>query len=155
MIEERVGDIFEQPDLTHIAHQCNLFHTMGSGIAKTIKEKFPEAYEADKRTKFADRQKLGTCSGLFTTKPAIINLYCQDGIGGQDRQTNYAAMGACFLLVEKELSLRASVEPVKLGIPYKIGCGLGNGNWDVVYALIEAAFKKAQFTTVICRKSGY
>ena len=45
-----------------IIHGCNCFCTMGAGIAKTIKQKFPEAYEADLKTEKGDKAKLGTIS---------------------------------------------------------------------------------------------
>ena len=35
---------------------------MGKGIAKTIKTRFPEAYQADLKTNKGDREKLGTIS---------------------------------------------------------------------------------------------
>ncbi len=171
MIEERRGDIFEQADLTHIAHQVNLFHTFGSGIAKEIKERFPYAYEADCATRHGDRQKLGLYKMAYhkddiwnwvpgfkpvTTKfPVIINVYSQDGIGGQDRQTNYAAMGAALLQLERELQAMASMgNASKLGIPHNIGCGLANGEWTVVRPIIESAFAKSPITVVVCRKPG-
>ena len=40
-----------------IIHGCNCFCTMGAGIAKTIKDIFPEAYKADLNTKKGDRSK--------------------------------------------------------------------------------------------------
>ena len=45
-----------------IVHGCNCQCTMGAGIAKAIKEAFPEALEADKGTTKGDRNKLGTLS---------------------------------------------------------------------------------------------
>ena len=51
-----------------IIHGCNCLHTMGAGIAKYIKQDFPEAFQADKKTKYADKQKLGTFS------EAILNV---------------------------------------------------------------------------------
>ena len=45
-----------------IVHGCNCFCTMGAGIAKTIKQKFPAAYEADLQTVNGDKSKLGQIS---------------------------------------------------------------------------------------------
>ena len=45
-----------------IVHGCNCMCTMGAGIAKQIKQKFPEAYRVDCQTKKGDRSKLGTIS---------------------------------------------------------------------------------------------
>lgn len=38
-----------------IVHGCNCQCAMGKGIAKTIKTRFPEAYQADLKTKKGDR----------------------------------------------------------------------------------------------------
>lgn len=156
MIEDRVGSLFDQKDLTHIAHQCNLFHSFGAGIAKEIKERFPYAYEVDKQTPYGDREKLGTCSlGADNSDNCIIfNLYCQDGIGGQDRQTNYAAMGKVLLHIEHFLLGYINTQQFKnfkLGIPYNLGCGLANGDWKVVRPIIESVFAKSPIKVVICR----
>lgn len=45
-----------------IAHGCNCQCAMGKGIALSIKQQFPEAYDADLRTPKGDRAKLGTIS---------------------------------------------------------------------------------------------
>ena len=42
-----------------IIHGANCQNTMGSGVAKQIKEHFPGAYDADLRTTKGDREKLG------------------------------------------------------------------------------------------------
>lgn len=161
MIENRTGDIFAQQDLTHIAHQANLFHTFGSGIAKEISLRFPLAADADKRTQYGSRGKLGTYSMSFSAEgrlfgavgPAIVNLYCQDGISATHRTTHYAAMGAALLALERELSnLILSAESPVLGLPHGIGCGLAGGDWTVVRAIIDSAFLKSPLKVVICKK---
>jgi len=78
-----------------IGHCCNCFCTMGSGVAAAIKAKYPEAYDADCKTKKGDRTKLGTLSlavviktdptqtvaSINTPVPAgikaVANLYAQ------------------------------------------------------------------------------
>ena len=42
-------DMAEQGLFDIIVHGCNCFNTMGSGIAKEIRARYPEAYEADTR----------------------------------------------------------------------------------------------------------
>lgn len=44
-------------DFDVIVHGCNCFNTMGAGIAKTIKQTFPEAYQADLKTEKGSKQK--------------------------------------------------------------------------------------------------
>ena len=45
-----------------IIHGCNCFGSMGAGIAKSIKNTFPEAYVADLKTELGSRDKLGSIS---------------------------------------------------------------------------------------------
>lgn len=149
MITEKVGNLLEAP-VDVLVQQCNLFHTFGAGIALQIKKKFPEAYEADLKTPYGDVNKLGTYSIGKITNPTgqikrVVNLYSQVGIGGQDRNTSYDAM------VRGLETLHAAIEditvnkgmPYKLGIPFQLGCGLANGSWTVVRAIIEDIFGKS------------
>jgi O-acetyl-ADP-ribose deacetylase (regulator of RNase III) len=54
-----------------IIHGCNCFHIMGGGIAKSVKDKFPAAYQADLQTQRGSPEKLGT----YTF--AIIDVECE------------------------------------------------------------------------------
>ena len=59
------GDLLKLAGQGHfdvIVHGCNCFCTMGAGIAKSIRDQFPAAYEADLATPKGDRDKLGTYS---------------------------------------------------------------------------------------------
>ena len=156
MISERDGDIFTQKDLTHISHQCNLFHTFGSGIAADIRKRFPQALEADKRTAYGVPKKLGQYSktAYRDGSPIIVNIYSQNGISPVVRQTNYAALGMAFFMLEKELqAIQAlSGEDLVLGIPYKIGCGLGGGDWSVVKPILHSVFEESPVHAVICKR---
>jgi len=155
MIEHRIGNIFEQPDINIVLQQCNLFHTFGAGIAKTIKELFPYAYEADLKTPKGDERKLSTFSvgkpdGTPSNKqPVIVNLYSQSGIGGSERQTRYDSLDEGMRKLEKKLAPVA--DKYVLGIPYTISCGLANGNWLVVSAIIKSVFDKSPLKVIICR----
>lgn len=64
-----------------IVHGCNCFCQMGAGIAKTIKQVFPSAYQADLATVAGDQAKLGTYSVAQVNVPGkvltIMNGYRQ------------------------------------------------------------------------------
>lgn len=50
MLKRVEGDLVKMANMGKfdlILHGCNCRNTMGSGIAKQIKDKFPDAYEAD------------------------------------------------------------------------------------------------------------
>src|SRR4051812_31470490 len=106
MIIEALTDIFDA-DIEGVIHQANCHCTMGSGIAKTIREKFPEAYETDCRTKKGDLSKMGKASIAWTkTHPkirVIFNLYGQGDFGTDKRYTSYDALENGFSAIKRYL----------------------------------------------------
>jgi type IV secretory pathway TrbL component len=72
------GDLIQKAragEFDVIVHGCNCFCTMGAGIAKTIKQVFPAAYQADLATTAGDQAKLGTYSAAqveVASKPLTI-----------------------------------------------------------------------------------
>ena len=160
MITEIVGDLLNSDKCHVIVHQCNLFHVMGGGIAKHIKQKFPEAYEADKKTNHGDRSKLGTYSVArvrYDGLPLkyIVNLYSQADFGGSHRQTSYDAMVEGLTLLRESLEKHhAKGNNLVLGIPYQLGCGLAHGNWSIVRAIIDEVFFSSPVEVYIYKLPG-
>ncbi len=68
----------------------------------------------------------------------IANLFGQFGAGNDGAQyTQYPALQeALFQLREYALE-----KYFNIAIPYGIGCGLGGGNWNFVFGMIEDIFK--------------
>jgi O-acetyl-ADP-ribose deacetylase (regulator of RNase III) len=168
MITQIKSDVLLAP-VDAIAHQANCFCTMGAGIAKTIKEKFPEVYAADCATTKGDRSKLGSFSYAYVRSPdnpqlrVVINLYAQYAYGRDKRQTSYDAL-VDSLTSLKEGMIRSQImttdsdstyPPLRsLGIPYKMGCVNGGGDWRIVKTIITSVFdefyKKANINVFIC-----
>lgn len=141
-----------------IVHGCNCFCTMGAGIALKIKENFPEAYEADKKTVYGDYKKMGTYTsavhfvGNDRFPLLIINAYTQftyKGIPGVDKnmRLSYTYLKECLYRINKKFSGSG----LKIGLP-KIGCGLAGGSWSKVSKIIEREFKDLDYTVVIYDK---
>ncbi len=79
IIETKRGDLLDAFDLNEVStivHGCNCFRSFGAGIAKSIKERYPEAYDADLNTAHGDKNKLGQYSyaELSDDKTIIIFL---------------------------------------------------------------------------------
>ena len=154
MIHTAVGDVLE-PGYTHIIHQCNCFCTMGSGLALQIKNKYKSAFIADGKTKKGDLSKLGTFSYGFEDGRIIYNLYSQAGYGSTDRQTSYDAMDKGLRRIARNLQIQyGDGLAVRVAIPYKLGCGLGNGDWKIVSAIIDSVFMDEEYSVTICRRKG-
>lgn len=129
-----------------IVHGCNCFHIMGAGIAKKIKEVFPEAYRADLQTIYASRYKLGQYSSatvrLFNDKYlTIVNAYTQYLYYPLKKNVDYNAIRSCIKLIKRDFSGK------KIGIP-KIGAGLAGGDWSIISKIIDKELKEENITLV-------
>lgn len=127
------GDLIEAFKNKHfdvIVHGCNCFCTMGGGIARLIRDEFPDAYRADLKTVSGDKSKLGTYTFVDTEYGRIINGYTQFDYGYGEVHCDYDAIRSLFKKINEEYKGK------KIGIP-KIGCGLAGGSWEVVEKIIN------------------
>lgn len=121
-----------------IAHGCNCFCTMGSGIAKEIKAVFPRAYAVDCETKKGDKSKLGGYTVAHYSKVDILNCYTQFTYG-KGIHVDYEAIRSCMKRINKQYAGK------RVGLP-KIGCGLAGGCWGVVLQIIQEELKDCDVT---------
>ncbi|MEG1311737.1 MAG: macro domain-containing protein [Romboutsia sp.] len=136
MVTEKQGDIFaDSKNWDAFIHGCNCFTTMGGGIARIVKQEFPEAYKTDLKTLSGDRSKVGTFTSVHTKNKWIINAYTQ---------YHFAAKGQDVFEYEGFRKILKSVVTIiksnyktdyTLAMP-KIGAGLAGGNWDDIYDII-------------------
>ncbi|MEM7102746.1 MAG: macro domain-containing protein [Bacteroidota bacterium] len=128
-----------------IIHGCNCFCTMGAGIAKTIKQKFPKAYEADLATEKGDKTKLGTITWSESQtrhgELIIVNGYTQYYWGGKGRQADYDAIKSVFETIKEKFSGK------RIGYP-AIGAGLAGGDWTIISEIIRKALEGEDHTFV-------
>jgi O-acetyl-ADP-ribose deacetylase (regulator of RNase III) len=148
MIINKDVNIFDLPTQA-IIHQANCQTTMGSGIAKQIREKYPEAFEADCRTTRGDITKLGSFSWVKARDGKYIyNCYSQFRYGRDQRHTDYEAVYTGLSRIAEHAT---SMNLTSLALPYKMGCALGGGSWRVVSAIIEDIFESNPIELYICR----
>lgn len=136
-------DLAEQGHFDVIVHGCNCQNTMGSGIAKEIRTRYPLAYTAD--TNFMRIMppvcKLGMWSNHDTdghgsvfygvSSFVIINAYTQ--LHYLPRDVDHFEYDSFKLILRK----LAAVYPGKrFGFPY-IGMGLAGGDKDRIIAMLE------------------
>lgn len=133
-------DLAEQGAFTVIVHGCNCHNTMGSGIAKEIRERYQGAYDADT---LATEQwknpvaKLGNFSTYSTIGKGlpfiIVNAYTQLDYNKKDEEFIDRFEYESFYLILKKLE---ALGPVDFGFPY-IGMGLAGGDKDRIIAMLE------------------
>lgn len=153
MIHYLNGNLLDA-DIEYICHQVNCQGRMGSGIAKSIKDRWPVVYDryiksyeerVDEIAKMcggfeyqidASETLLGNLQ-IIPVEPHknVINMFAQQyyGYDGK-RYTSYDAFWECLG------GIRTSVpEGSKIGFPDHIGCGLGGANWEIIKNMIKEA----------------
>ena len=164
------GNLLDFPnEINAIAHSCNTLNIMGGGIAKQIKDRFPQAYEAD--TKFHARREivfprssridpLGKYSKakfksmfLKNATGTIYNLYTQANIGVHERQVDYEAFWKALKGMQEDLLFvqHETGATQILGLPHGISCGLAGGSWKIIKAMIEDIFLDSLIKTYIVK----
>ena len=127
-------DLAEAGEFDIVVQGCNCFNTMGGGIAREIRERYPMAAAVDMETTRGDYTKLGNwtvgLNDLTDRRFLIINAYTQYNMS---RGTDVFEYLAFQLILEK----LAFVYPGKrFGLPY-IGCGLAGGEQETIVDMIE------------------
>ena len=140
MINHVKGDIFKS-DADIIIHQVNCQGVMGSGVAKQVKDKYPNVYNSyySMCKNYSSNDLLGKV--LLVNTPdyisngkrirMIANFFSQDNYGYQGVFTNYDSFKSCLEY------MRDSYSNCSMAIPYLIGCRRGGGNWETIYRMIE------------------
>lgn len=150
------GDLLDFPcEINRIAHSCNTHNTMGAGIAKQIKDRYPNAYESDCHARYEDMNNLGNWSFAWTDatcQRGIYNLYTQSRIGGK-RAVDYEAFHKSLSFVAENLHYNYAngEDDVILGLPYGISCGLAGGNWNIIYEMINDILANMPYQTFIVK----
>lgn len=154
------GDIFalaEQGKFEYVIHGCNCQNAMGSGVAKTVRDKYPKAYAADMSTQKGDLDKLGHFTHAYidakvgsmgphtrglkklTEGFTIINAYTQSVYWNQGPgiiNLDYDALKRVF----KAIKLCYDTNPAgvsRFAIP-KIGAVRGGGDWSRIEEIIDS-----------------
>ncbi len=127
-----------------IIHGCNCLCTMGSGIAKTIKNKYPQAYKVDCETTKGDKEKLGSYSAITVGHQSVfvvVNAYTQYSYSRKDIDVDYDAVRKVFALIKQDFAGK------RIGYPL-IGAGLAGGDWNVIEAIIQQELDGEDHTLV-------
>lgn len=139
-----------------IIQSNNCFNTQGAGLAKAIKEKYPEVYAADCQTEKGDPNKLGTILPvklLHDQQPFYCFLnYNQFKFGRNQRQVNYESFyRALTLSRDKCLELGYKT----LGLAHGMSCNNAGGSWPIILCMIEDVFLQSEVQVYICKYKTY
>jgi O-acetyl-ADP-ribose deacetylase (regulator of RNase III) len=126
-------DLAEAGEFDVIVQGCNCFNTMGGGIAREIRERYPVVAGVDMETVKGDYNKLGNwteCDAGEANRFTIINAYTQYNMS---QGTDVFEYGAFELILQK---LCHAYGNKRIGLPY-IGMGLAGGDKEVILEQIE------------------
>ena len=151
-MKEVAGDLIQlakEGKFDVIVHGCNCECMMGGGIAKQIRQAFPEAYQADFQTTACDPRKIGSFSFAKANVNkgkhlVIVNGYTQVLAGGQ---VNYHALREVMKQVKQNFYGK------RIGYPM-IGAGLAGGDWDQIKLIIAEELKDEDHTLVLLPPVG-
>lgn len=145
MIINNSGNVLDVPHGV-IVQGCNSHGVMGSGLAKEVKARHPGAFKVyvEEYVKCTNAGLPGLPLGSFTAfwvspTKVIINAVTQQDYGREVGHV-YVDYEALALAFHDIATMDANIRTVGLlyGIHFpKIGCGLANGDWNIVTGLID------------------
>ena len=124
-----------------ICHGVNCFETMGAGLAKAIRDRWPYVYEYYKLSG-SGPDLLGEIRPICIRpepKLWVVNCYTQVYYGRRkpfrgEQHLDYQALKSCLYQCVRFASLHGGSD---IHLP-RIGCGLAGGDWDRVHSIIDA-----------------
>lgn len=130
-IEYVKGDLMTS-DVRQIIHGCNAQGVMGSGVAKLIRDKYPNAYRDYNDVYNNKGLDLGDIVVSVQDDGKVIHNAITQKNFGRDTSVVYVSYWAIA-----EVFKKIDVWGVKEIAMPMIGAGLANGDWNVISAIIE------------------
>lgn len=137
---------FENSDLLKssaeiLCHQVNCMGVMGSGIAKSIKDKFPNVFESYRQRYESGQLVLGDCQVIpISNTQSVANLAGQKYYG-REPNTRYTSYDGLYNALEKLAHYVKTNNVKSIAFPYKFGCDRGGASWNIVSGMIAEAFR--------------
>jgi O-acetyl-ADP-ribose deacetylase (regulator of RNase III) len=130
------GNVFDS-DADVIAHGVNCMGAFGAGVAKQIRNRYPEVYRAYITKHTFEGWKLGDCQivTLEDNSRQVANLATQFGYGykrGQKVLVSYDALRYSI----RSLFKYCANNNLSLAMP-QIGAGLAGGDWNTIKGILE------------------
>lgn len=152
-IDYQIGDMIRGGE-KYLLHGCNAQGVMGSGVARALRDEWPQVFTEyrqvydDKGLQLGDvipvRVKVGEVFGEPDYR-LVFNCITQNQYGRDGtRYANYGAISTCIWKVNRFMLERAPRHRVAMPM---IGAGLGGGDWMLISQIIER--EAVDFTPVV------
>ena len=137
------GDVFDATEPV-IVHQVNCMGVMGSGIAKAIKERYPDHYKYYKKVCRLTDEAHNLLGRYYITTHGDRKIA---GVFGQYR---YGRDGGLYTNIHAlDHGIRSICSKYsQIAVPYLIGCGLGGAPEYTVKLLLEEIADSMNVTIV-------
>lgn len=134
-----IGNIVDATE-DFILHQVNCKGVMGAGVAGALSWKYgpylTNYFIVCDAMSAQSYSLLGTyVLSKLPSGQTIVNLFGQDGYGRDRKYTNEFALQQAIIKFCNELP---PDKKYTCAIPYKIGCGLGGGDWDYILEMLKS-----------------
>ncbi len=129
------GDLLnalDKGEVEQIVHCVNMQRVFGSGIALSIKQRYPEVYK--EYTSKQGHLGFADCVYLNTPGKAVWNLYGQEFYGRDKRHGNYGAIAKGID------SIARSVLKQTIGFPSHMCSDRAGCDWNIILEMIEFSF---------------
>jgi O-acetyl-ADP-ribose deacetylase (regulator of RNase III) len=144
-ITYKTGDLLQASEEA-IAHGCNTHGVMGAGVARLVRQKYPEAFFAYREACLSHRFFVGTAQDVVdaNVEKVIFNLGTQKAPGPD------ATPWGIFLSFANMGESLIGLNLYEVAIP-RIGAGIGGLHWEtqVVPAIQEAQLRCSRTFNVV------
>lgn len=140
MVKVKIGNILNcEEDI--IVHQVNVQGIMGGGVARQLADRFKyleENYSLYCKDWGNSYSNLFGDVYFYISDKIIANMFSQE----PNFNTDYESMKMAL----ERIKGYAECHNLSIAIPYGIGCGIANGEWNKVYKIIEEVFSDYDVT---------
>ena len=131
-----------------ICHQVNCQGVMGAGLAESIAKKWPRTKRDYVEALETGKLVLGGIwFSMINTTLLIAHIAGQDQYGRQKQHTDYGAVREGIRGLRRVIDGHALYSGLPIYFPHGFGCGLGGGDWNTMFKIIEEEIPRA----IICK----
>ena len=136
-LRDEIGDIVTG-NYPVFCQQVNCKGVMDAGLAKQIRDKYPEVYDSYKNHLWRCNDFGESAMGSVNIVPLkdgrfCVNMFAQYDYGKTGIHTDYAAFRRCL----EALTLKLSSNVKSIAVPYGMGCGLADGDWYLIKGMLD------------------
>lgn len=133
-----------------ICHQVNCIGVMGAGLARDIRNKWPDVYKqyASLCRSFKDSpgMLLGKVHEVTVSDKLVVANCFGQVYPGHGMMTCYEAWKH---IIKYLLDDACYFGCQSVHLPYMVGCGLAGGDWKVMHDILESGFKEHDIEVVL------